>query len=403
MQRRPCQCRQCARRARRLLRAAGADGLSDAQLEAELDAASAACAAAAAAGDGAPAAAPAPASPRAGSPGAPQPPRPPAIPPTPAAGSRRGPDAAAAALAPALLRLLRARGLARRVPAYAGWVTVATEHAGCYLVDTPTPEPACVAARVAAAPARTTPPLRCGCSRERLRTGAERRRALRRQRRARRGPPRGRQAARARRSAAASQARPAVRRRGLWRAPPKGRRPPPARLWLNLAAPPLLRRPARPPGAPRMRRRLRPSARRAWRPGRGPAGGTRSVALLVPSARWPRSRRSCPRRLPRVGARRRARQSRPSRGRAAAGSARCWCPGATTGEPLSRTCGARWSSARCPWSYATQARAPTPLAASPPALTRHAHLALIGRAPLPVRPGCASYVLTVQPLLRERW
>lgn len=43
--------------------------------------------------------------------------------------------------APALLRLLRAAGLARRVPAYTGWATVAPEHYALYLVDPPAPAP----------------------------------------------------------------------------------------------------------------------------------------------------------------------------------------------------------------------------------------------------------------------
>ena len=41
------------------------------------------------------------------------------------------------ACAAALLRVLCAAGLARHAPAFSGWATVAAEHAGCYLVEPP--------------------------------------------------------------------------------------------------------------------------------------------------------------------------------------------------------------------------------------------------------------------------
>ena len=119
---------------RRLLRAAGADGLTDAQLAARVAAPAPPESDASVAG--ASSAAPAAASPAStnvlGS-------APPAAGPAQSPSQAPGPSPRRVA---ALLRMLRALGLARHAPAFSGWVTVAAEHAGCYLVEPPAPIPA---------------------------------------------------------------------------------------------------------------------------------------------------------------------------------------------------------------------------------------------------------------------
>lgn len=117
----------------RLLHAAGADGLTDSELAAKLasppPAATGPCTSGPCAADGARSAA---AEPAPGGSGVPEP---------GAAGVGDPNLGSDPKQAPALLRLLRAAGLARRVPAYTGWATVAPEHYALYLVDPPAPAP----------------------------------------------------------------------------------------------------------------------------------------------------------------------------------------------------------------------------------------------------------------------
>lgn len=135
---------------RRLLRAAGADGLTAAQLAARMSAQAPPCAGAGSAGAGA--AAPAD-TPHAGLEAAQVGARAAGLGQDPASQNPNTNSVCAAAL----LRVLRASGLARHAPAFSSWVTVAAEHAGCYLVEplALTPHPS---AAPAAAPASEAAP-----------------------------------------------------------------------------------------------------------------------------------------------------------------------------------------------------------------------------------------------------
>ena len=139
---------------RRLLRGAGADGLTAAQLSVQVAAQAPPAAGAGAGSAGAGAAAPAdiPDAGLGAAQGGAQ-----------AAGLEQGAPTSQnsntnPASAAALLRMLCAAGLARHAPAYSGWVTVAAEHAGCYLVDPPALTPRPGMAPVNAPAAAAAPP-----------------------------------------------------------------------------------------------------------------------------------------------------------------------------------------------------------------------------------------------------